>query len=116
MFTTLVAFVFALPLLALAVPTPDAPQCNTGTLQCCQSFQARLLTSPSTSSSSAESSSWDDLLDVVTQGTALPIGVGCTPINVIGAGGGSNCNTQPVCCQNTGGAFAINCAPIAAPL
>jgi hypothetical protein len=44
-------------------------------------------------------SSFLDLLPINLQGTNVPVGVNCDPINVIGAGGNS-CSQQTVCCEN----------------
>ena len=39
------------------------------------------------------------LLNIVVQGVDVDLGLDCSPITVIGAGGG-NCNSNVVCCQN----------------
>ncbi|EJD00320.1 fungal hydrophobin [Fomitiporia mediterranea MF3/22] len=112
----------ALPLLAVATPMPGgvktitvtapaqpAPtgvsQCNTGPIQCCDSVQS--------SSSGGLVSVLLGLLGVVLDGVNVPIGVTCSPITVIGAGG-TSCSAQPVCCENNNfnGLIAVGCSPI----
>ncbi|CAA7260094.1 unnamed protein product [Cyclocybe aegerita] len=52
------------------------------------------------------------LLGVVVQDVTAIVGVTCTPITVIGAGGNS-CTAQPVCCTNNSfkGIVALGCTP-----
>ena len=33
-------------------------------------------------------------------GVTGQLGLGCSPLSVVGAGGGNACSAQPVCCQN----------------
>jgi hypothetical protein len=40
------------------------------------------------------------LVGVNAQGFTGQAGLTCSPITVIGAGSGSQCSTQPVCCEN----------------
>ncbi|CAL1710925.1 unnamed protein product [Somion occarium] len=84
--------------------TESPGQCNTGPIQCCNSVQA--------ASSNPISALLGLLGIVVTDLTAL-VGLGCSPISVIGVGGGT-CNASPVCCQNNavGGLISIGCLPI----
>ncbi|KAL0948412.1 hypothetical protein HGRIS_010993 [Hohenbuehelia grisea] len=68
----------------------SAGQCNTGTLQCCNSVQ------------NANSASFAGLLGAIgvpLQGVTGLIGFTCSPITGIGVGGGSTCSQTPVCCQ-----------------
>ncbi|KAH0840188.1 hypothetical protein J3R83DRAFT_1183 [Lanmaoa asiatica] len=73
--TTLLALVVA----ATATQTP-ASQCTTGNLQCCQSTSSTVTSTIATLLGS---------LGIDASGVALPIGVTCTPITVIGIGSGS---------------------------
>ncbi|KAL0948205.1 hypothetical protein HGRIS_010812 [Hohenbuehelia grisea] len=84
--------------------TSPASQCNTGQLQCCNSVQK---------ASSGPVGLLLGLLGVVLSDLTVLVGVTCTPINVIGAGGNS-CTAQPVCCTNNtfNGIIAIGCTPI----
>ncbi|CAL1694198.1 unnamed protein product [Somion occarium] len=101
---------FALPLLAVATPANVVArdQCNTGPIQCCQ----QTLDSQSGQGKSLLGLITGLLGIVVGDITAL-IGLNCSPITVIGVGGGS-CNASPVCCSNNavGGLISIGCVPI----
>ncbi|KAI0746821.1 fungal hydrophobin [Daedaleopsis nitida] len=95
-----VASLFALPLLAAA----SSGSCSTGPVQCCQSVE---------SSNSAVVSTILKSLGVDLQGVVAQVGLQCSPISVVGAGG-STCKAQSVCCENNnvGGAVSIGCAPV----
>ena len=41
-----------------------------------------------------------NLLGVTLDGVTGQLGLGCSPLSVVGAGGGNACSAQPVCCQN----------------
>ncbi|KJA19754.1 hypothetical protein HYPSUDRAFT_143333 [Hypholoma sublateritium FD-334 SS-4] len=97
----------ALVTFAAATPTPQGAgsnQCNTGSAQCCQSVQQ---------SDSASLSGLLSLLGIVLQGLAIPVGVTCSPITVVGVSG-TSCIAQPVCCTNNSfnGIVALGCTPI----
>ncbi|EJD00381.1 fungal hydrophobin [Fomitiporia mediterranea MF3/22] len=88
----------------LAVATPAMSQCDTGSLQCCNSVQK------------ADSSSIAGLLSllgVVVQDVNVLVGVTCSPITVIGAGD-SGCSANPVCCEDNsfGGLISLGCVPV----
>ncbi|KAF5362464.1 hypothetical protein D9756_002080 [Leucocoprinus leucothites] len=100
---------FVLPLLAAAtaVPRTDTPpvsQCNTGSIQCCNSVQ---------SSSSSLVGLLAGLLGIVLGPVEALVGVNCSPISVIGVGGNS-CTAQPVCCTGNSfsGLLVLGCSPI----
>ncbi|KAK7472298.1 sc3 hydrophobin [Stygiomarasmius scandens] len=95
--------VAALASLAAATPV-RRDQCNTGSLQCCNSVQ---------SASSPAVAGLLGLLGVVVQDVTAQVGLTCNPISVIGVGGNS-CSAQPVCCENNNfnGAVALGCTPI----
>ncbi|KAI0371971.1 fungal hydrophobin [Pilatotrama ljubarskyi] len=97
----------ALPLLAAATPVQlEARQsCSTGAIQCCQSV---------TESNSASASLLLGLLGVVLGDITGLIGLGCSPINVVGVGSGNACSANAVCCENNnvGGLLSIGCLPI----
>ncbi|KAF8063162.1 hydrophobin 2 [Lyophyllum atratum] len=85
--------------------TQPASQCSTENLQCCETIQY------------SDSSAIAPLLyalNIVIEGVATPIGITCTPINVLGIGSGGACTAHPVCCQNNDfhGIVAIACVPI----
>ncbi|KAF8204755.1 hydrophobin-315 [Pholiota molesta] len=98
----------ALATLAAANPlrrdSSPSNQCNTGSLQCCNSVQSA--TSPSIATLLG-------LLGVVVQGITGQVGVTCSPITVIGASG-TSCSEQPVCCTDNSfnGVVALGCTPI----
>ncbi|KAK7054477.1 hypothetical protein VNI00_003675 [Paramarasmius palmivorus] len=97
--------VAALASLAVATPTgTPASQCNTGDIQCCNNVQK---------AGSAGIAGILALLGVVVQDVNALVGVTCSPITVIGAGGNS-CSAQPVCCTNNSfnGVIALGCTPI----
>ncbi|KAF8898036.1 hydrophobin [Gymnopilus junonius] len=79
-------------------------QCTTGSLQCCDS------TSSSTDPGIASLLS---LLGINVQDISALVGVTCSPITVVGAGG-TSCSEQPVCCTNNSfkGVVALGCTPI----
>ncbi|TBU28171.1 fungal hydrophobin-domain-containing protein [Dichomitus squalens] len=82
-----------------------AGNCNTGPIQCCNSLE---------NTDTAAASTLLDLLGVAVQGVTGQLGLGCSPISVVGAGSGSACTSQPVCCQNNnvGGLVSIGCLPV----
>ncbi|KAF5327368.1 hypothetical protein D9619_004460 [Psilocybe cf. subviscida] len=95
--------------LAAATPTRrndsgPSNQCNTGSIECCQSVQ--------TAGSSSVASLLGLLGIVVSDVTAL-VGVTCSPITAVGVGG-TSCSAQPVCCTNNSfnGVVALGCTPI----
>ncbi|KAI0693128.1 fungal hydrophobin-domain-containing protein [Cytidiella melzeri] len=86
--------------------TAIAPgDCNTGPIQCCSSTE---------SASSPAGSRLLGLLGIVVDGLDVVIGLGCSPISVVGVGSGSACNASPVCCENNavGGLISIGCVPV----
>ncbi|TFK69498.1 hydrophobin-domain-containing protein [Pluteus cervinus] len=87
-------------------PTPEegSNQCNTGTIQCCNTVQ------------DASSQNVQDVaaLNDITLGSVTGlVGLTCNPVSVIGAGGNS-CSSQPVCCtgNNFSGLIVVGCTPI----
>ncbi|EIW58088.1 fungal hydrophobin, partial [Trametes versicolor FP-101664 SS1] len=78
--------------------------CSTGPIQCCESTE---------SAASPDGVALLDSLGVVVQGVNVLLGLGCSPISVIGAGGGA-CSANAVCCENNsfGGLVSIGCVPV----
>ncbi|KAG6329817.1 hypothetical protein ID866_9273 [Astraeus odoratus] len=105
-----VLFTIALAGFASAAPNHLArggsSNCNTGDINCCNSVQ---------SSNSPQVSSISGLLGIPLQALTGNIGLGCTPITIIGLGTGANCDQEPVCCQGNqaGGLIGVNCIPVA---
>ncbi|TFK70619.1 hydrophobin-263 [Pluteus cervinus] len=96
---------FALPLLASASVLPrQTGDCNTGSINCCATTQT------STPESVTELSG---LLGIALPNIAGLIGLGCSPLSILGLGGNS-CSAQPVCCSgNTfGGLIGLGCNPL----
>ncbi|KAF9461029.1 fungal hydrophobin [Collybia nuda] len=103
-----VIFMLAFSLLAAATTTPTTPasQCNTNNLRCCNSKQeSDSLTGPVSALLTTLGINLSALTGVV--------GLGCSPLTLLG-GGGSSCTAQPVCCSNNSfnGVVAIGCTPI----
>ncbi|KAJ7469634.1 POH2 hydrophobin [Mycena latifolia] len=92
--------------LAAAIPngTPPPPVTPPTSNQCCSSVQS--------SSSDSAVAAVAALLGLDLSGLAVPIGLGCSPITVIG----DNCGGTEVTCdapeKEWGGLIAINCIPI----
>ncbi|KAI0330317.1 fungal hydrophobin [Cubamyces sp. BRFM 1775] len=86
------------------VSTPPASSCSTGPIQCCNSLE---------SASSAAGSLLLGLLGIIVDGVDVLLGLDCSPISVIGVGGG-NCNANVVCCENNnvGGLISVGCIPV----
>ncbi|KIJ40030.1 hypothetical protein M422DRAFT_257096 [Sphaerobolus stellatus SS14] len=101
----------AVPTVTVTVTAPASTvttisQCNTGSAQCCNTVGAAdslPLVGPILG-----------LLGVVLDDLSVIVGLGCTPITVLGLGGGANCAQQPVCCINNSfnGLINIGCVPI----
>ncbi|PSR72528.1 hypothetical protein PHLCEN_2v11598 [Hermanssonia centrifuga] len=89
---------------APAATVTTVSQCNTGSIQCCNQV---------ISSTSTQANLLLGLLGVVLDGVAVPLGLGCSPISVVGIGNGA-CSASPVCCENNsiGGLINIGCVPI----
>ncbi|KAG1873002.1 hydrophobin [Suillus subalutaceus] len=86
-------------------PSSGSGQCNTGSIQCCDSV-----------SQSGHGSSLDELLSLLKIDVPVNTNCGqsCSPISVIGGSSGGNCNQQPVCCEDNSynGLVNIGCSPI----
>ncbi|KAJ7710519.1 hypothetical protein B0H17DRAFT_1027204 [Mycena rosella] len=93
----------ALITLAAAIPTTTPPVTPPTSNQCCSSVQ---------SSSSSSVAAVAALLGLDLSGLDVPVGLGCSPITVIG----NNCGGTSVTCdapeQAWGSLIAINCIPI----
>ncbi|KAJ7128502.1 hypothetical protein C8R44DRAFT_873219 [Mycena epipterygia] len=89
--------------LAAAMPWTTPPVTTPTSSQCCSSVQ---------SSSSSSVAAVAALLGLDLSGLDVPVGLGCSPITVIG----NNCGGTSVTCdapeQAWGSLIAINCIPI----
>jgi hypothetical protein len=108
-FKTIALASLAMSTLAAATPLETRTgQCATGSLQCCDSLQ---------NADSPSIATLLGLLGVVVSDVTAQVGVTCSPITVIGAGG-TSCSAQPVCCTDDSfhGVVALGCTPINANL
>ncbi|KAH7928350.1 fungal hydrophobin [Leucogyrophana mollusca] len=86
-------------------PSGTPSQCNTGSIQCCNStYDAK----------STEASGLLGLLGLDLGSITGLVGVGCSSTTIVGAGAGSDCNQEPVCCSDNSynGLINIGCSPI----
>ncbi|KAG8216644.1 hydrophobin [Butyriboletus roseoflavus] len=95
-----------LPFVALAYGGPligRNPQCDTGSMQCCQSMQ------PAGSPALSVLASLLGL-DLPVADDDTQVGLQCSSLS----GAGSGCEAQPVCCSNTSfnGLINMGCSPI----
>ncbi|EIW85902.1 fungal hydrophobin, partial [Coniophora puteana RWD-64-598 SS2] len=84
--------------------TEPASQCDTGSLQCCNSVQKA--SDPSTNALLG-------LLGIVLDNLDVLVGITCSPIQVLSSDGGS-CTAEPVCCENNNfnGLISLGCSPV----
>ncbi|KAI0351724.1 fungal hydrophobin [Trametes cingulata] len=84
-------------------PPGGGGSCSTGPVQCCDEI---------TNASNPIAELLLALLGLVV-GPDVAIGLTCSPISIIGIGGGS-CSANTVCCENNalGGLISIGCIPI----
>ncbi|KAL5480416.1 hypothetical protein ACEPAI_1686 [Sanghuangporus weigelae] len=98
--------VASLAILAVATPAPvpASDECNTGSLQCCNSVQQ---------ADSEAVSGLLSLLGVVVQDVSALVGVTCSPISAIGIGS-AGCSASPVCCTDNSfnGLISLGCVPV----
>ncbi|EEB89895.1 hypothetical protein MPER_11961 [Moniliophthora perniciosa FA553] len=99
----------ALATLAAATPArrgggEPASSCSTAPVQCCNTV---------TNAGDKTAAGILALIGVVVQDLNILVGITCSPITVIGAGG-SGCSANPVCCSDNshGGLISIGCVPV----
>lgn len=101
--------VLALASLVFTAPAPGGiggvAQCNTGKAYCCDSIQ---------SSNSEPESILSGLLGASLGDVPVQVGLGCTPISVVGVLSGPSCAAQPACCENVqlNGLANLACTPL----
>ncbi|PSR75146.1 hypothetical protein EW026_g8276 [Hermanssonia centrifuga] len=109
MFSPTAAIFFVLvtlPLTALASPAilARASDCNTGPVQCCDSVQP------------ANSPQVLDMFKSLNLDIPInaPVGLNCSPLNVLGGGVSGSCKANPVCCENNqmNGLINTGCVPV----
>ncbi|KAH0830205.1 hydrophobin 2 [Lanmaoa asiatica] len=110
-----IRFSALLPVAALAAVVAAAPsqleartgssQCNTGSMQCCTT---------TTTANDPVAAALLGLLGIVVGDLTTTVGLTCTPLTIIGVGGGSTCTQQPVCCTNVyqNGLIDVGCSPL----
>jgi len=101
----------SLAILAIATPHSyerrGSSQCDTDNLQCCQQTESVSfipLNAPQTANTRCQvdefNSGMGGLLGLQIPANILgSVGLGCTPISVVGLGSGATCTQQPVCCS-----------------
>ncbi|CDO70110.1 hypothetical protein BN946_scf184806.g37 [Trametes cinnabarina] len=96
--------VLALPLLATATPVRRGGNCNTGSIQCCNSVH---------DTKEDAVSALLGLLGLDVNSISGKVGIQCSGISGVGVGQ-SSCQASPVCCENNnvGGLISIGCVPI----
>ena len=114
-YSTIVFLFVAFPLIASATPSGviesrQINQCNTGAIQCCQTFLQVLsiycLVADFThfvlfvQYDSPGANLLAGLLGIILGPIDNLIGLDCSPISVVGVGSGSVCNSNPACCTN----------------
>ncbi|OJT07043.1 Fruiting body protein SC1 [Trametes pubescens] len=106
MFARVVAFsLLALPVFAAATPAVlRRGDCNTGSIQCCNSVHETNENAVSVLLS---------LLGLDAGSLTGSVGLQCSGISGVGAGQ-SSCQASPVCCtnNNVGGLISVGCIPI----
>ncbi|KAI0263747.1 fungal hydrophobin [Gloeopeniophorella convolvens] len=82
-----------------------ASQCNTAPVQCCDS---------STTSSDPAAVAIIKSLGINVGPADIPVGLGCSPITVVGAGSGAVCDASPLCCEDNSfhGLISLSCTPV----
>ncbi|KJA19372.1 hypothetical protein HYPSUDRAFT_143836 [Hypholoma sublateritium FD-334 SS-4] len=102
-FTTL-STLTTLALAAFASADGASSQCNTGSIQCCNSVH---------DAQSASLAGLFSVLSIAVESVTGQVGVTCSPITAVGAGGNA-CTQQAVCCSNNSfnGVVALGCTPI----
>ncbi|KDQ62779.1 hypothetical protein JAAARDRAFT_203827 [Jaapia argillacea MUCL 33604] len=93
-------------LFIFATITPALAQCDTGSLNCCNSVQD--YNSPTVGNLLGP-------LQIILQGLEGQAGVDCTPVTVMGGEVGSNCDSHSLCCtggvKQSGNLVAVGCTP-----
>ncbi|EMD32496.1 hydrophobin [Gelatoporia subvermispora B] len=84
--------------------TEPASNCSTGPIQCCDSVET---------ASDPAVATLLELLGIVVEGLDVLLGLNCSPVSVIGVGGGS-CSAEAVCCEDNslGSLISIGCVPV----
>ncbi|KAG2029956.1 fungal hydrophobin-domain-containing protein [Suillus americanus] len=91
-------------LVAFAVATDG--QCNTGDIQCCESYT-------SVENYNNEFSGTPGFIAIVADAASM-VGSNCSPLTIVGTGSGCEANQEPLCCSNNeyNGLVNIGCTPI----
>ncbi|KAF8521894.1 hydrophobin-315 [Hysterangium stoloniferum] len=98
------AFPAVFGLLAAAASTPLS-QCNTGSRKCCKNVGA---------AGTSPISALLKPLNIVLDDPTVIVGLGCTPLKLVGGGKGADCAQHAVCCKEVkfNGVVNVGCTPI----
>ncbi|KJA19437.1 hypothetical protein HYPSUDRAFT_95468, partial [Hypholoma sublateritium FD-334 SS-4] len=98
----------ALAAFAAAGSASSSSQCDTGSLQCCNSVQQ---------GNAPAAAALLGVLGIVLQDVTAQVGLTCSPVTAVGVAGNS-CTQQAVCCTNNSfnGVVALGCTPVNANL
>ncbi|KAG0708435.1 fungal hydrophobin [Suillus ampliporus] len=94
-----------LALLPFALFAVAQTQCDTGSIQCCQSAM--------TFAAAEQAFPAFDLAAIDAWADAL-VGLTCSPLSVVGTGSGCAANQEPLCCEGNSynGLVNLGCSPI----
>ncbi|KAI0776887.1 hypothetical protein BD413DRAFT_610475 [Trametes elegans] len=105
--TAVLAFAGALAVSAAPSYSDAGSECDTGPTHCCDSVQP--------ANSKHVSGILGALGIPIPVGNNDQVGLTCTPINAVAAGGSQSCTQVPVCCNgNSFGGLSLGCSPIPA--
>ncbi|TFK99325.1 hypothetical protein BDV98DRAFT_606182 [Pterulicium gracile] len=94
--------------------TTSNTSCSSGSVSCCNSVAQPNSTNYAGIVQALSAVGFLKGFAIPIQGNAVPIGLQCNPISGAGAGSGSVCQSQAVCCDHTdnSGSIGVNCVPI----
>ncbi|TFK95684.1 hypothetical protein BDV98DRAFT_598358 [Pterulicium gracile] len=93
--------------------TESNTQCSSGTVQCCNNVAAAGSENHAAILQALDGVGFFKDIAGTLQGNSGSFGLQCNPISAFGAGSGSACQGQTVCCDHTknGGSIGFNCMP-----
>ncbi|EMD35847.1 hypothetical protein CERSUDRAFT_115777 [Gelatoporia subvermispora B] len=88
-----------------AIALPQESQCDSGSISCCDNV--------STPANSSDVRAVMKALKMDWVSDDTPVGTGCSSSGVVSVGGGTSCESTPVCCEgNNFGLIGIGCIAI----